>query len=134
MLDLGFKDVTYGDRQTFTKVPHLCIEPAVSTHEYEGVPIQQRNTINIAFLIYHTGLHSVDGIQQEADELAKNLADFINLHSTGIPHGGDLLGGLIAIGHVSSREYGYRVLQDRKMRANRLVWTGISKTRLVEAP
>src|SRR3970282_2815176 len=83
----GLALVRYGDSRTFPKVPMLCIEPAQMVSEYQGAPLQTRNDITIAFLIYHTGTSGVEEIQFEADTLSDDLADYLNQESTGIPWG-----------------------------------------------
>lgn len=130
---LGVLKTHYGDQDIITDVPACCVEPAQSAHAWSGAPYMQDNTIQVAIILYHTGLDGIRDVQEKADEIMDNIVDFINLRSLPAMWGGDLLGGLVTSGQVISREYGYKVKVDKKMRANRVVWEGFSKTKLVES-
>lgn len=131
---LGVTVVYYGDQDIIGDVPACCVEPAQTNRAWDGAPYMTLNTIQVAIILYHTGGdEGIRGIQERADEVSDNIADLINLKSLPAQWGGDLLGGLITSGQIITHEYGYKVRSDKKMRANRMVWEGTSKTKLVDS-
>jgi len=130
---LGVKQVFYGDQQTFAKYPSVCVEPAITTRELSGMPYQTDNLFTINILMYFASLQGTEMIQEVCDDLSESLADALNKESIDVQFaGGTRFGGIIISGHVSRSEYGYKMLGDKLVRANRLIWIGMTKTRLVE--
>lgn len=131
---LGLEAVYYGDQTTFPLVPCVCVEPATTTRELEGANYVTNNTFTINILVYHSnGLEGTETTQEECDVFSEAVQDAVNkegIHS--LVAGGSQFGGLIIHGHVIRLEYGYRILSDRIMRCNRLVWQGRTKTNIVE--
>lgn len=129
---LRVAQVHYGDQELIPEVPAVCVEPAQTSKVWEGTSFMTLNTFQVAIILYHTGgEEGIRGTQKFADEVSDDIADFINLKSLPAMWGGDLLGGLITSGMVIAHEYGYQVRSDKRMRANRMVWEGQSKTRLI---
>jgi hypothetical protein len=132
--NIGIKEVFYGDQAQFLAVPAVCIEPAQTTREVEGIPYQTFNTFSIAILVYHTSLSGTQTIQEVCDVISEDLTDVLNKESISAQAGGGTrFGGIIISGHITRHEYGYRMLADKLMRCNRLIWTGLTKTPLLEA-
>jgi hypothetical protein len=130
---LGIKAVYYGDQQQFPTVPAVCVEPAITTRDLSGIPYQTDNNFTVNVLVYHTSLSGTENIQEQCDDLSELLQDEINKESIAVQFaGGTQFGGLVVSGHTARLEYGYKMLGDRLMRCNRLVWTGFTKTKLVE--
>lgn len=130
---LTLKSVRYGDEVTHANVPVLCIEPALVERELRGAPFQFSNTIATQLIVYHTGKDGVEQIQKQLDILCDDIAEFLNMQSVSQVYGGNQLDGLVTHGVVTRQENGYRVLNDRLMRCNRLIWTGFNVTRQAEA-
>lgn len=128
---LGLQAVHYGDQRIIAAVPAVCIEPAKTKREVAGIPYQTDNTIELTLIVYHTSLQGVELVQKAADEVTEAIEDLINADALGDVYGGTLLGGQVHHAHFTSTEYGYRVLADEMMRANRMVLTCRSKTKLV---
>lgn len=133
-IDLGLSVVFYGDQATFPSVPAACIEPAQVTRELSGFPYQTTNQFSTVILIYNTSLEGTKAIQEKCDLVSEAVAEALNAEGLPAPNGtGTLFGGLVISGMVARHEYGYRMLADKLMRCNRLVWSGMSKTPLLEA-
>jgi hypothetical protein len=131
---LGVKVVFYGDQAQFPVVPAVCVEPAMTTREVEGIPYQTYNTFTVAIMVYHTSLSGTEAIQEVCDVISEQLTDALNKESVSAQiGGGSRFGGIIISGHITRHEYGYRILADKLMRCNRLIWTGMTKTPLLEA-
>lgn len=134
-VELGIKAVYYGDQSTFPTTPCVCVEPATKIRELTGMPLQTTNTMTISIIVYHTSLQGTEVIQEECDVITENLEDLINtetMDATNLGLPGTRLNGRITHGMITRSENGYRILANKLMRANRLVWEGMSKTRLVD--
>lgn len=131
--DLGIEAVYYGDQQTFPTTPVVCVEPALTTRDLSGIPYQTDNLFTVNILVYHElGLEGIEATQEACDDISELLADEINKESIAPQFaGGTRFGDVIISGHTSRLEYGYKMLSNRLMRCNRLVWTGFTKTKLV---
>lgn len=131
--NLGFQEVNYGDRDRFPLIPAVCVEPAITTRELTGANYVTDNTFTVNILVYHTSIDGVEVIQEECDDLSEALQDAINKESIHeMVAGGTRFGNIIIHGHVVRLEYGYKMLGDKLMRCNRLIWQGRSKTHIVE--
>jgi hypothetical protein len=130
---LGIRAVYYGDQRVFPTTPAVCVEPAITTRELSGIPYQTDNNFTVNVLVYHTSSNGTESIQEACDTLSELLQDELNKESIAVQFaGGTQFGGIIISGHTSRLEYGYKILGDQLMRCNRLVWSGFTKTRLVE--
>lgn len=127
---LGLNAIHYGDVRIVAAVPACCVEPARSREEYGGLNMVENEFI-LSFIIYHTGTQGVEGVQKRCDEVTEAIRSLINQDALPPPTG-TLWGGLLYEGRASETEYGYRVLTDATMRANRMVFRGRSKTLLLE--
>lgn len=127
----GVKAVYYGDQDTFPTNPSVCVEPSTTVREIEGSAFTTRNTFLVNILVYHTSLSGNTIIQEECDNISELIQDAVNKESiTPIHGGGTQFGGIIVSGHVARLEYGYRLLADKLMRCNRLIWQGMTKTHM----
>lgn len=120
--DLGIVDVFYGDQAMVPNTPTLCVDPSVTEHEITATGMQQANQFNINVILYGAGLGDVEDIQYELDQLSDRVKNDLNVLGT--------FDGRIIYGFVTRQEYGYLIKSNRLMRANRLVWTATTKTRL----
>lgn len=130
---LGVLNVFYGDQSIIPDVPAICVEPALTTRQVSGMPYQTDNTFTINVLVYHTSLEGMEGVQQQCDVVTESVEDALNTES--IPQqfaGGSRFGGIVLHGHTTRLEYGYKVMSNKLMRCNRIIWQGVTKTRLVE--
>lgn len=130
---LGIKGCIYGDQMQIPTSPYCCVEPANVTRSYAGTSYMMDNRINVAIILYGTGLESSTDVQEKLDDLSDSVADFINQRCLPPLLGGTLLDGKITEGFCEVHEYGYQMKADRKMRANRIIWSGMTHTKLVEA-
>jgi hypothetical protein len=129
---LGISVVFYGDQQTFPSYPAVCVEPAITTRELSGMPYQTDNLFTVNILVYFSNLDGIENIQEICDDLSERLQDTINTESIAQQFaGGTRFGDIVVSGHTARLEYGYKMLANRLTRANRLVWIGFTKTRLV---
>ena len=131
-VEFDIKALFYGDQDQIPASPTVCVEPAQTEREWSGAPYQTDNEIDIAILVYMTGLEDNTTIQEKCDKLTDDIADFINKEALSEMFDGNQLNGMLTSGHCRRHEYGYRMLGDKKMRANRLIFRGYSKTKLVE--
>jgi hypothetical protein len=136
---LGLQEVYYGDQQQIPVSPAVCVEAGSVERSLEGVPFQTKNTITVAFMVYHAGLGDIQAIQHTADVLTEDLAEELNrfsLPAVGVNASptGTQVDGLVIYGHTTGIEYGYAVRSNVLMRANRITWEGLTKTHLVQQP
>lgn len=128
---IGLRDIHYGDLRIIGSVPTICVEPARTLTEYSETGLQVTNQFDIGFIIYHTGTTGVEGTQRKADDITTKVRDELNKDARPVLQGGTQFGGLLMDGLVTSIEYGYRILADEAMRANRIIFTGKTRTDLV---
>jgi len=131
-VELGIQGTIYGDQMTIPVSPYCCVEPANVRRAYDGVPFMTQNTVSVAVILYGTGIEGATDVQEKLDDVSDGVADFLNQESLPEMYGGNLLGGKITEGFVETHEYGYVMKSDRKMRANRIIWTGTTHTKLTE--
>lgn len=128
---LNVAQVFYGDQRKIPNSPAVCVEPAIVDRPLTGTSYQTTNTFTISIIVYHTSLEGIELILERADEIAEGVADAINLEGTPATFGGGTqFNGKVISGHVIRLEHGWRTLNDQLMRANRLIWEGITKTPL----
>jgi hypothetical protein len=127
----AIKTIFYGDQEMIPETPALCIEPAEIERELQGVPFQTQNTLQVAFIVYNAGLGSMQDIQRATDLLAEDIIDVINRDSLPVRMDGTGANGLVTQGWVTNFQMGYAMKANMLMRADRFIWTGTSKTNLV---
>jgi hypothetical protein len=131
---LGLKAVFYGDQARIPTSPVACVEPAITDRELRTTQVGTTNTFQIAILLYHTSIEGTQTIQEVLDVISEDVAKSLNRESMAPQVGGGTqFGGTIIHGHVRRLEFGYRLLADKLMRCNRLIWTGTTMTPLLEA-
>lgn len=128
---LGLKAIHYGDLSIIGTVPAVCVEPARTLTEYNETGLKVLNSFDVGVIVYHTGRGGVEGSQRDADIVTREIRDVLNSDARPALQGGTTFAGLLMDGLVSQIEYGYRILLDESMRANRIIFTGRSKTELV---
>lgn len=129
---LGLNAVHYGDLEIIGAVPAVCIEPARLRREYEGGPFQIKSEFTIALIVYFTGTQGVEGNQRKADQVTEDVISLLDKEALPVQDGGTRWGDLLYEGMVMAAEYDYRLLSDKTMRANRIIFVGHSKTGLLE--
>jgi hypothetical protein len=130
--ELGIQGAIYGDQMIIPTSPYCCVEPANVRRSYAGVPFMTDNNISVAIILYGTGLEGATDVQEKLDDVSDGVAEFLNQKSLPEMLGGTLLDGKITDGFVETHEYGYTMKNDRLMRANRIIWTGFTHTKLTE--
>lgn len=129
--DFDIQDVYYGDQDLIPRVPCVAVEPGATRRTLEGVPFRTLNEFEIGCLVYHSGVDGVQNIVRDCDLLAEAIAEVLNKDSLPVIAGGTNFNGYVVHGHVVSIEHGYAIRNKRLLRANRVIWQGISKTALV---
>jgi hypothetical protein len=133
--DLGARPEAcfYGDRSIIPESPTVCVEPAQTQREIAGSPMVMDNSIRVAIIVYSTHLESNEVAQKNGDLVAENIEDFLNLRCQPVMlyADGDQLNGMVTSGFVESIARGYLLMNDRKARANRMIWVGYTHTHLV---
>lgn len=119
----GLAECYYGDQVKIPKTPTLCIDPAQTVRNVNSTGEASENDFSFNIILYSAGLGDVQGIQRDMDELAELIMDDLNSLGT--------LGDLIIFGYAVAIDFHYVVKNNRLMRANRIVWTAKTKTRLV---
>lgn len=132
---LGVKTsaIFYGDQLTIPESPTVCVEPAQKQRALAGAPMITDNDVRVAVITYSTHLDSNEAAQKNGDKVIEDIEDLLNLRSQPsiLYEDGDQLNGTVTSGYVESIAHGYVLLNDRKMRSNRLIWVGSTHTHLV---
>ena len=132
-LALGLKFIRYGDDELIPDVPALIIEPGRKSRNWFGTTAQTANEFEVVMFVYHTGFEENSEVQKECDRITEGWEDTLNTNAAPAAYGGTKLNGRIIQGIVTTIEYGYSRKGDTKMRANRLVFSCSSRTRLVNS-
>ncbi|MEQ1675079.1 MAG: hypothetical protein ABL876_00180 [Chitinophagaceae bacterium] len=138
----GIKQIMYGDTNIVGAAPIVCILPAVVGREFASSSAGTRNSFEVNLLVYSTSLREgMETVQRNLDILTEDIGDYFSVKASGLALSttlrgvevtGDLLGGLITQGLSSRTEYDFKVLGDERMRMNRIIFTAMSRTGLVE--
>lgn len=131
---LGLADVFYGDQEYVPKVPSLCIEPATVERELNGTSMRTQNKFVVACYFYFADMQSgLEAAQAKADTKAEAVIEVFNIDGMPAAVGGTQYGGLVMYGYVNNSTYGYKVKENKVLRANRFLVYAESLTSLLEA-
>jgi len=119
---LGLEDVWYDITGLVPRTPAILIEPDTKTRELTNTGFQTLNTFSVAVIIIHSRMASNSITNAECLKLAEDVESYIHTDRT--------LGGILIHSYVISIEQGSVTQQKVLLRATRLVWNGISKTRM----
>jgi len=125
----GIDAIYYGDQRIIGAAKVVCVEPTSKTRDTAGTGFHMQTSFETSIIVYVTSGQGVEDVQLSADQLTEAIEDLVNKKATPSSFGlnGDQLGGLITQGWVSSTEHGYRIPSSQLTRANRLLFTGISR-------
>jgi len=104
------------------ETPAILVEPQNITRERYATGHQTLNTFTVHLTVLHSRIASETDTNQECLQIAENLE--------GTLHDNMTLDGLMVHSMVSSLELGVATRQKIALRAARLVWQGVSRTRL----
>ena len=104
------------------ELPAILIEPQVNQREMQQTGFTTQNKFIVHFTVLYSKLGSERDTNQDCLKLAENLETVL--------HNNRRLGGRLIHSLVNSIELGAANRQNVTIRAARLVWTGMSKTRL----
>jgi hypothetical protein len=122
--ELGFEDVFYGDQDLIPRTPAAAVESAGLARELQGIATggMTRNELSVYIFVYHCPIQSAQKTRKECDQFAEQVQRLL--------HNDVTLGGLVIHGFCNNSEPGVAVRGGAAMRAHRITWMGISKTRL----
>lgn len=118
----GIHDVWYGEEALIPRTPALSVTPSSKARELTETGMMAMNRFSIAVVIYHSRLDDPQVTRRECDILAEEIEQFI--------HEDRRLGGLLIHSHIESVEPGFAARGKVTLRATRLSWTGLTKTRI----
>ena len=112
--DLNITGVSYGDQNRIPTDRYVCVEPANTVRELNGVPRKTRNVIEILVIVYLTKIQSVQANRKESDELIEDIQDLLHQDPT--------MGGKCIHSMVTRVESGYSTKDNAVLRAARLTF------------
>lgn len=119
---LGINEVWYDITGLVPTTPALLVEPQGKTRVISNTGHMVENNFNVSIVLLHSRMASKSVTNEESLELAEAVEDYLHLNKE--------LNGLVIHSHVTSVEQG-SVTQERVLlRATRLMWQGMSKTRI----
>lgn len=118
----GFKKIWYGEDNLIPETPALNIVPVIKRRELSGTGNTTDNTIELNMMVFHSRLDKPTVTRKECDELAEQLEALL--------HENKHLEGTVIYGYVRELEPGVATRNNVMMRATRLLWTSLSKTRI----
>lgn len=130
--DLGFKAVFYGDQELIPKTPAAAVSPANITRDLRGVPFQIQTDFALFIIVYGGQLGDQQGNTLEIDRLTEATSLVIDRDGLPPQHGGTRFNDMIIHGNVLTIDYGYAIRSNKLVRANRITWTGLTKTGLTD--
>lgn len=128
------QDVYYGDQIKIPRSPTLCVEPAQKVRTWPPTPtLMSENTFEINFFIYHARVDGTQVVKLESDQFGEAVEEFINMNHVNLADSGG--NQIIIHGNVVESEPGYSFRNTGRdlYHSTRLLWRGISKTRLLVA-
>jgi hypothetical protein len=126
----GFDAIFYGDQRVLVVGRTVCVEPTIKRRKYNETGMRMETRLQTGIIVYCSSDQGQEIVQLTADQLCESIEDLLNTHAS--PKLGDRFGGLIDSGWVSDIEHGYRIPAAQTTRANRIVFTAISRQALIE--
>lgn len=125
---LGINDLIYGDQDRIAQDRTVCIESGDTTSPLAGVPSMVQRQHECFILCYYARYDNEELRKYDAEQFANGIEDYLNQNLTlALPDGSD---PIVTHGWVVSNSPGYTYKQNSLIKASRLTWNGISKTRL----
>jgi hypothetical protein len=120
--ELGIRRVWYGDDDMVPETPAITVVPGNMTTEISETAFTITNQIPIILTVLHSRLDNQEVNREQCDEKAFDIRQEL--------HKDPRMGGLVVFGYVSSMEPGFTTRQRVMLRATRIIWSGMSKTRM----
>ncbi len=117
---LGLKRVDYGDRDNVKSYPSVCVQPGVTSSDYQGAQFRALNTFEIFVTLYYAVATGLSDRRKEADQKAEQIRDVL--------HTDKQMGNTVHSGFVVRMEYGYAQRGGNMLEIVRITWQGQSKT------
>jgi len=121
-IQLGLEDVWYDISGLVPRTPSILVEPQSKTRELTQTGFQTTNTFDISVIIIHARMASESVTNAESLKLAEDVESYL--------HENRRLDDKLIHSYVVSLEQGSITQQSVLLRATRLMWRGISKTRM----
>jgi len=121
-IQLGLEDVWYDISGLVPRTPSILVEPQSKTRELTQTGFQTTNTFDISVIIIHARMASESVTNAESLKLAEDVESYL--------HENRSLDDKLIHSYVVSLEQGSITQQSVLLRATRLMWRGISKTRM----
>lgn len=121
-IQLGLEDVWYDISGLVPRTPSILVEPQSKTRELTQTGFQTTNTFDISLIIIHARMASESVTNAESLKLAEDVESYL--------HENRSLGDKLIHSYVVSLEQGSITQQSVLLRATRLMWRGMSKTRM----
>ncbi|MCA1806909.1 MAG: hypothetical protein LC687_03465 [Actinobacteria bacterium] len=119
---LGLQDVWYDTKGVLPRTPAILIEPDNKARELMATGHQTSNTFQVGVVVVHSRMAASGITNKEVLELAENVETYIHTNRS--------LDGLLIHSYIVSIEQGSVTQQSTVFRATRLLWQGISRTRI----
>lgn len=119
---LGIQRVWYDIDDMVPTTPAILVEPGDKSREISNTGHMVINTFQVNVILLHSRMASKSETNDEALTLAEEVESYLHDNKT--------LNGLIIHGYVSKLEQGSVAQQKVLLRATRLLWQGMSKTRI----
>jgi len=122
---LGLLDVWYGDQVLNPRTPSLTVESGAFERVFAGVSGKgtTENAIRVTLIIYIAKIGDTQVNLKDSELMAEEIMDIL--------HEDVNLGGLVLSSYVRSIEPGVIRKGASLMRATRISWQGMTKTRII---
>lgn len=120
--DLGLQDVWYDISGLVPRTPAIMLEPQSKSRDLTQTGSQTTNTFDVSIILIHSRMASESVTNAESLALAEEVEEYL--------HDNRRLNGKLVHSYVVSLEQGSVTQQNVLLRATRLMWRGISRTRM----
>lgn len=120
--EFGFRKIWYGDDQLIPETPAINIVPLTKRRTLNATGHTTENALELNIVIFHSRLDKPSVTRKECDVLAERLEAVL--------HENKRLDGNVIYGYVRELEPGVATRNNVMMRATRLLWTSLTKTRI----
>ena len=123
-IQLGLEDVWYGDQTLTPRTPCLTVESGPFSRTLAGVSLKGTtdNVIRVELIIYISKIGDTQVNLKDSEVMAEAVMDVL--------HEDVSIGSLVLHGYVTAIEPGRIRKGNSMMRATRISWQGITKTRI----
>lgn len=132
---LGIDRIYYGEQRVLGAGVVVMVEPTRKNAVNATLGQIQNINMDTGIIIAVTGDEGVENIQLRADQLLEEIWFLLNKDSSpnSLGIGGTQLGGNVSYGWCTAAEHAYRIPGSQLTRINRILFTSMSRTNLVES-